>query len=46
MTGTITEKILKKHIAEGVTPKAGEEIALKIDHTLTQDATGTMYDQF
>jgi aconitate hydratase len=47
MTGTITEKILKKHIAEGVTPKAGEEIALKIDHTLTQDATGTMaYLQF
>ena len=47
MSGTITEKILKKHIAEGITPKAGEEIALKIDHTLTQDATGTMaYLQF
>lgn len=46
MSGTITEKILKKHIVEG-TPKAGEEIALKIDHTLTQDATGTMaYLQF
>lgn len=47
MSGTITEKILKKHIATGITPKAGEEIALKIDHTLTQDATGTMaYLQF
>lgn len=46
MSGTITEKILKEHILEG-TPKAGEEIALKIDHTLTQDATGTMaYLQF
>ena len=46
MTGTITEKILKQHIVSGI-PKAGEEIALKIDHTLTQDATGTMaYLQF
>lgn len=46
MSGTITEKILKEHILEGKS-KAGEEIALKIDHTLTQDATGTMaYLQF
>ncbi|MFT5876128.1 MAG: aconitate hydratase, partial [Clostridium sp.] len=46
MSGTITEKILKKHIVKG-TPKAGEEVAIKIDHTLTQDATGTMaYLQF
>ncbi|MBW9147169.1 aconitate hydratase [Clostridium sp. CM027] len=46
MLGTITEKILKEHIVEGI-PKAGEEVALKIDHTLTQDATGTMaYLQF
>ena len=46
MTGTITEKILKKHIITG-TPKAGEEVALRIDNTLTQDATGTMaYLQF
>lgn len=46
MSGTITERILKEHILEG-TPRAGEEIALKIDHTLTQDATGTMaYLQF
>jgi len=46
MSGTITEKILRQHIIEGKAA-AGEEVALKIDHTLTQDATGTMaYLQF
>jgi aconitate hydratase len=46
MSGTITEKILKQHITAGKAA-AGEEVALKIDHTLTQDATGTMaYLQF
>lgn len=46
MRGTITEKILKQHIVEGDT-SIGSEIALKIDNTLTQDATGTMaYLQF
>lgn len=46
MAWTITEKILKEHIAEGIA-KAGEEVAIIIDHTLTQDATGTMaYLQF
>ncbi|MCL1966129.1 MAG: aconitate hydratase [Candidatus Bathyarchaeota archaeon] len=36
-----TEKIFEKHLSEGkMTP--GEEIGLKIDHTLTQDSTGTM----
>ncbi|HBG38310.1 MAG TPA: aconitate hydratase, partial [Clostridiaceae bacterium] len=46
MPGTITEKILKQHTVEGIAI-AGEEIALKIDNTLTQDATGTMtYLQF
>lgn len=46
MPGTITEKILKQHMVEG-TAIAGEEIAIKIDNTLTQDATGTMaYLQF
>lgn len=46
MSGTITEKILKDHIVHG-DPSTGKEIALKIDHTLTQDATGTMaYLQF
>ncbi|MDD4239477.1 MAG: aconitate hydratase [Desulfotomaculaceae bacterium] len=47
MSGTITEKILRKHIVGGKAAAAGEEVALKIDHTLTQDATGTMaYLQF
>ena len=46
MSGTITEKILKEHITEGI-PKAGEEVAIKIDNILTQDSTGTMaYLQF
>ena len=38
---TIAQKILAKHLVEGKLI-AGEEIALKIDHTLTQDSTGTM----
>lgn len=46
MAGTVTEKILSAHLVEG-NPSAGEEVALKIDQTLTQDATGTMaYLQF
>lgn len=45
MSGTITEKILQQHMVD--TSAAGGEIALRIDHTLTQDATGTMaYLQF
>ena len=43
---TLTEKIISKHLVEGEM-KRGEEIAIKIDQTLTQDATGTMaYLQF
>lgn len=43
---TITEKILSKHIIEGK-PEKGKEVGIKIDQTLTQDATGTMaYLQF
>ena len=38
---TIAEKIIKEHLRTGEMRK-GEEIALKIDQTLTQDATGTM----
>lgn len=46
MSGTVTEKILKEHLVEGEMAP-GEEIALKIAQTLTQDATGTMaYLQF
>lgn len=38
---TIAEKIIKEHLVEGeMIP--GKEIGLKIDQTLTQDATGTM----
>lgn len=38
---TLTEKILKAHIVDGDFVK-GNEIGIKIDQTLTQDATGTM----
>ncbi len=38
---TIAQKIIKAHLISGeMTP--GSEIALRIDQTLTQDATGTM----
>jgi len=37
---SIIEKILDSHIIEGA-PKKGEEIGIKVDQTLTQDATGT-----
>ena len=38
---TVTEKIIANHIVKGqMTP--GNPIAIKIDQTLTQDATGTM----
>ena len=38
---TIAQKIIKEHLIDGdMTP--GSDIALKIDQTLTQDATGTM----
>lgn len=38
---TLTEKIIKAHLQEGTMDK-GSPIAIKIDQTLTQDATGTM----
>ena len=38
---TLTEKILNAHIVDGE-PVKGTEIGIKIDQTLTQDATGTM----
>lgn len=42
----LTYKILKEHLVEG-SLSAGQEIAVRIDQTLTQDATGTMsYLQF
>lgn len=46
MGKNITQKILEGHLVSGeMTP--GKEIAIRIDQTLTQDATGTMaYLQF
>ncbi len=41
MGQTVAEKILAAHLIEGELKK-GEEIGLRIDQTLTQDATGTM----
>lgn len=38
---TLTEKILRNHLVDGEYIK-GQEIGIKIDQTLTQDATGTM----
>ncbi len=38
---TIAQKIIKAHMISG-DMKVGSEVALKIDQTLTQDATGTM----
>ncbi len=38
---TVTEKILKQHLVEGEM-EPGKEIGIRIDQTLTQDATGTM----
>ncbi len=41
MGKSLTHKILEAHLVEGrLVP--GEEIAIRIDHTLLQDATGTM----
>ena len=38
---SIAEKIIKNHLVSGeMTP--GSDIGLRIDQTLTQDATGTM----
>ena len=38
---TLAQKIIKNHLVSGEM-KVGSEIGLKIDQTLTQDATGTM----
>jgi aconitate hydratase len=41
MAKTIVEQIMEAHLVSGeLVP--GAEVALKIDHTLTQDATGTL----
>ena len=41
MAYTLTQKLIRSHLVEGEAV-AGSEIALRIDQTLTQDATGTM----
>ncbi|TCL35555.1 aconitase [Anaerospora hongkongensis] len=46
MGKNLFEKIISSHLVTG-TPKAGNEIGIRIDQTLTQDALGTMaYLQF
>jgi aconitate hydratase len=41
MKQTVAQKIISQHLVEGKMVD-GQEIALKIDHTLTQDSTGTL----
>ncbi len=41
MAQNVTQKLIESHLVAGEM-MPGEEIALKIDQTLTQDATGTM----
>ncbi|MDI6853958.1 MAG: aconitate hydratase [Deltaproteobacteria bacterium] len=41
MAKTITEQIMQAHLVAGRL-EPGAEVAFKIDHTLTQDATGTL----
>jgi aconitate hydratase len=41
MSENLTRRILREHLVEGEL-KPGEPIALKVDQTLLQDATGTM----
>ncbi|BCJ37391.1 aconitate hydratase [Actinocatenispora thailandica] len=44
MTGTVAEKLIAEHLVEGeATP--GAEIGIRVDQTLTQDATGTLVMQ-
>ena len=41
MGKNLAQKLIGSHLVQG-TMVPGEEIAIKIDQTLTQDATGTM----
>jgi aconitate hydratase len=41
MKESVTQKLIRSHLAAG-SMSAGEEIGLRIDQTLTQDATGTL----
>ncbi|MBQ9709840.1 MAG: aconitate hydratase [Clostridia bacterium] len=42
MRSGVAQKLIQSHVEEGVNIKEVPEISLKIDQTLTQDATGTM----
>ncbi|GFM19094.1 MULTISPECIES: aconitate hydratase [Mycobacteriaceae] len=44
MAASVTRKLIESHLESGE-PTPGEEIALRIDQTLTQDATGTLVMQ-
>jgi aconitate hydratase len=44
MSGSVAEQIIRSHLVSGE-PEAGEEIGLRVDQTLTQDATGTLVMQ-
>ena len=41
MGGTVTHRLIESHLVDG-SMSPGDEIALKVDQTLTQDATGTL----
>ncbi len=41
MSRNVTQKLIEAHLTSG-SMRAGEEIGLRMDQTLTQDATGTM----
>jgi aconitate hydratase len=41
MSKSLSEKIIAEHLVEG-RMEPGEQIGLRIDHTLTQDSTGTL----
>ena len=41
MGKNVTQQLIESHLVEG-RMKSGEEVGLKIDQTLTQDATGTL----
>jgi aconitate hydratase len=42
MPRNLTHKLISSHLVKGELPAPGQEIGLRIDQTLTQDATGTM----
>jgi aconitate hydratase len=41
MGNSLAEKVIAKHLVEG-RMEPGEQIGLRVDHTLTQDSTGTL----